>query len=265
MSDSSTSFHDKPATAAHASASASAAGPTSPGATISFRKGLPHSQELAYASRQLTAIEVNGTYYSTFKPATFAKWRDETPDGFVFSLKATRFATNRKLLATAGDSIERFVDSGIGELGDKLGPIVWQFMPTKQFDAGGLRGLPRAAAQAGGRPRAAPCAGCAAREFRCARLPARSRAATAAPPCTPTRDKFPGDRRRPRRPGLHPADAQRSRLRNRLPARACSTTGRKARAPGSRAQRSREVFVFFINGAKERAPAAAVTLIQRLS
>ncbi|HXE48839.1 MAG TPA: DUF72 domain-containing protein, partial [Ramlibacter sp.] len=73
-----------------------------------FPSGLPHSQELAYASRQLTAIEVNGTYYSTFKPATFAKWRDETPDGFVFSLKANRFATNRKLLATAGESIERF-------------------------------------------------------------------------------------------------------------------------------------------------------------
>ena len=111
-----------PRAARRASTSASAAGPTSPGATTSIRTGLPHSQELHYASRQLTAIEVNGTYYSTFKPATFAKWRDETPDGFVFSLKANRFATNRKLLATAGESIERFVGSGIAELGDKLGP-----------------------------------------------------------------------------------------------------------------------------------------------
>src|SRR5512132_428832 len=100
-----------------------------------FPPGLAHSQELAYASRHLTAIEVNGTYYSTFKPPTFAKWRDETPGGFVFSLKANRFATNRKVLATAGESIERFVGSGIAVLGDKLGPIVWQFMPTKQFDA----------------------------------------------------------------------------------------------------------------------------------
>jgi uncharacterized protein YecE (DUF72 family) len=95
---------------------------------------LPQSQELGYASRQLSAIEVNGTYYSTFKPPTFARWRDETPDDFVFSLKASRFSTNRRVLAEAGDSISRFVDSGISELGSKLGPIVWQFAPTKLFD-----------------------------------------------------------------------------------------------------------------------------------
>ena len=95
---------------------------------------LPHSRELEYASRRLTAIEVNGTYYSSQKPATFAKWRDETPDGFMFSLKASRFATNRRVLAEAGESIERFVNSGIAELGPKLGPIVWQFAPTKRFD-----------------------------------------------------------------------------------------------------------------------------------
>ena len=97
--------------------------------------GLPQGRELAHASRQLTAIEVNGTYYSSMKPATFAKWRDETPDDFVFSLKASRFATNRRVLAEAGESIERFVGSGISELGAKLGPIVWQFAPTKRFDA----------------------------------------------------------------------------------------------------------------------------------
>jgi uncharacterized protein YecE (DUF72 family) len=96
---------------------------------------LPHSRELEYASRQLTAIEVNGTYYSSQKPATFAKWRDETPDGFVFSLKASRFATNRRVLAEAGESVARFVNSGIAELREKLGPIVWQFAPTKRFDA----------------------------------------------------------------------------------------------------------------------------------
>ena len=95
---------------------------------------LPQSRELEYASRQLTAIEVNGTYYSTQKPATFAKWREQTPDGFVFSLKANRFATMRRVLAEAGESISRFVGSGIAELGDKLGPLVWQFAPTKRFD-----------------------------------------------------------------------------------------------------------------------------------
>jgi uncharacterized protein YecE (DUF72 family) len=99
-----------------------------------YPKDLAHARELEYASRKLTAIEVNGTYYSTMKPASFAKWRDETPPGFVFSLKANRFATNRKLLATAGESIERFVASGIAELGDKLGPILWQFMATKRFE-----------------------------------------------------------------------------------------------------------------------------------
>jgi uncharacterized protein YecE (DUF72 family) len=99
-----------------------------------FPEGLAHHRELAYAAEHLTAIEVNGTYYSTQKPATFAKWRDETPDGFVFSLKASRYATNRKVLAEAGESIARFVGSGIEELGPKLGPIVWQFAPTKRFD-----------------------------------------------------------------------------------------------------------------------------------
>ena len=99
-----------------------------------FPEGLAHSKELGYASRKLTAIEVNGTYYSTQKPATFAKWRDETPEGFVFSLKASRYSTNRRVLAEAGESIARFVDSGIEELGAKLGPIVWQFAPTKRFE-----------------------------------------------------------------------------------------------------------------------------------
>ena len=100
-----------------------------------YPKGLAHAKELNYASRKVSAIEINGTYYSTFKPETFRKWHDDTPADFMFSLKASRFATNRKLLSGAGDSIKRFIDSGVAELGDKLGPIVWQFMPTKQFDA----------------------------------------------------------------------------------------------------------------------------------
>ena len=98
-----------------------------------YPAGLPHARELQYASRQLTAIEVNGTFYSTFQPRTFAKWRDQTPEGFVFSLKAHRFTTHRRQLATAAEGIERFTGSGIAELGDKLGPIVWQLMPTMAF------------------------------------------------------------------------------------------------------------------------------------
>jgi uncharacterized protein YecE (DUF72 family) len=100
-----------------------------------YPAGWPHSRELEYASRRLTTIEINSTYHGTQKPASFAKWRDESPDGFVFSVKASRFATNRRVLADAGESIERFIGSGLAELGAKLGPIVWQFAPTKRFEA----------------------------------------------------------------------------------------------------------------------------------
>jgi uncharacterized protein YecE (DUF72 family) len=99
-----------------------------------YPKGLPQKQELDYASRHLTSIEINSTYYRSQKPETFATWRDATPEGFVFALKAPRTTTNRRVLAEAGDSITRFFDSGVLELRDKLGPINWQFMPTKPFD-----------------------------------------------------------------------------------------------------------------------------------
>ena len=99
-----------------------------------YPDGLPQKRELEFASRKLTSIEVNGTYYGSQKPETFAKWHDETPDDFVFSLKAPRFATNRRILAEAGQSIERFFSGGVLELRDKLGPINWQFMGTKKFD-----------------------------------------------------------------------------------------------------------------------------------
>ena len=100
-----------------------------------YPAGWPRSRELEYASERLTAIEINSTYHGTQKPASFAKWCDETPDDFVFSVKASRFATNRRVLAEAGESIERFIGSGLSELGAKLGPLVWQFAPTKRFEA----------------------------------------------------------------------------------------------------------------------------------
>lgn len=99
-----------------------------------FPADLPHARELGYASRAVTAIEINGTYYRTQTPATFAKWAAETPDGFVFTIKALRFCTNRKVLAESGESVGKFVNSGLSELGPKLGPILWQFMPTKKFE-----------------------------------------------------------------------------------------------------------------------------------
>lgn len=95
---------------------------------------LPQRRELEYASRRLTSIEINATYYGSQKPESFQKWHDETPEDFVFALKGPRFATNRKALAEAGDSVARFLDSGITRLGAKLGPLNWQLAETKKFD-----------------------------------------------------------------------------------------------------------------------------------
>ena len=99
-----------------------------------YPKGLAQSRELGFASRRLTTIEINGTFYGSQKPASFLKWFEETPDDFVFSLKAPRFAVNRRLLAEAGPSIEKFFASGVHHLGKKLGPILWQFAPHKKYE-----------------------------------------------------------------------------------------------------------------------------------
>jgi uncharacterized protein YecE (DUF72 family) len=101
---------------------------------VFYPKGLPHAQELRYAGERLTSIEVNGTFYSTQKPATYRKWAGEVPEGFMFALKGPRYAVNRRVLGDASDSIKRFIESGISELGAKLGPLLWQFAPTKKFD-----------------------------------------------------------------------------------------------------------------------------------
>jgi uncharacterized protein YecE (DUF72 family) len=108
---------------------------------VFYPKGLPHAKELGYASERLTSIEVNGTFYRSQTPATFRKWASEVPDGFVFALKGPRFATNRRVLKEAGDSIKRFLDSGVTELGEHLGPLLWQFAPTKKFDAADFGGF----------------------------------------------------------------------------------------------------------------------------
>jgi uncharacterized protein YecE (DUF72 family) len=102
--------------------------------TSFYPEKLAKAKQLQFASRQVPTIEVNGTYYSSFKPNTFAKWANESPQGFVFSLKGNRFVTNRRVLGEAGESMMRFLESGVSELGEKLGPILWQFAPTKKFD-----------------------------------------------------------------------------------------------------------------------------------
>ena len=99
-----------------------------------YPKGLSQKKELAYVASKLTSTEVNATYYGSQKPETFARWREETPDGFTFALKASRFCTNKKVLAEAGPSIEKFFAQGLLELKEKLGPINWQFMETKKFE-----------------------------------------------------------------------------------------------------------------------------------
>ncbi len=95
---------------------------------------LSQKRELEYAASKVTSIEINGTYYGAQKPESFRKWHDETPAGFTFAVKGTRYATNRKDLSASKESVERFLTSGITELKDKLGPINWQFMATKKFD-----------------------------------------------------------------------------------------------------------------------------------
>lgn len=95
---------------------------------------MPQRRELEYASRHLTAIEINATYYGAQKPESFRKWAAEAPDGFKFSVKGTRYATNRRDLSQSGDSISRFLNSGITELGDRLGPLLWQFANTKRYE-----------------------------------------------------------------------------------------------------------------------------------
>jgi Protein of unknown function DUF72 len=96
-----------------------------------YPKGLPQARELEHASRVVTTIEINGTFYGAQKPASFQRWAAETPDDFVFSLKGPRFSTHRRILAEAGSSIERFFASGVVELKSKLGPILWQMPPTR--------------------------------------------------------------------------------------------------------------------------------------
>jgi len=247
-----------------------------------YPKGLAHSKELAYAASRLTAIEVNGTYYSTFKPATFAKWRDETPDGFMFSLKANRFATNRKVLAEAGESIDRFTGSGIAELGPKLGPLVWQFAPTKLFDPDDfeafLKLLParvdgvalRHALDVRHESFMDPAYLALARKYSCATVFTDS---DDYPSFADLTSDFVYARMMRTDSAVKTGYAPKALDRWAEAAKTWAAGDEPADVPllegagkgAAKKGKPRDVFMFFISGAKERAPAAAMALIDRLS
>ncbi|CCJ05940.1 DUF72 domain-containing protein [Methylocystis sp. SC2] len=244
-----------------------------------YPAGLPHKRELEYASHKLTSIEINATYYRTQSAASFAKWRDETPEGFIFSVKAPRFAAMRKTPKEASESIERFLKSGVMELGDKLGPILWQFLPTKKFDAAFfdafLSLLPK---NIGGRP------------LRHAIEPRHNSFKTAEFVALARRHGVAivvaGDAKYPLIADLT-APFVYARIMGTLEAepqgydaKALDAWARRARQWASGASPSgldyfaetqrkaatpRDVFLYVISGAKERNPAAAMALIERLS
>ena len=105
---------------------------------VFYPEGLRQKDELNYATAQMTAIEINSTYYRSQSPKSFTGWAAAAPDGFQYAVKASRFATNRTKLAEAAGSVEKVLTQGLTELGDKLGPILWQLALTKKFDAGDM-------------------------------------------------------------------------------------------------------------------------------
>jgi uncharacterized protein YecE (DUF72 family) len=108
---------------------------------VFYPKGLKQADELSYAASYLTSIEINATHYRLQSPKSFRKWAEAAPDGFMFSVKGPRLVTQQKVLADTGGFIKRFLASGLAELGDKLGPVLWQFAPFKPFDRDDFAGF----------------------------------------------------------------------------------------------------------------------------
>jgi uncharacterized protein YecE (DUF72 family) len=242
-----------------------------------YPEGLVQRRELEYASRHLTAIEVNGTYYGAQKPASYAAWRAQTPDGFVFSLKAPRYATERNELAGAGKTINDFVFGGLAELGDRLGPINWQLAPGKAFERDDLAAFLDLLPQELNGARLRHVLEVRHGSFRCSDYIEIARSHRVASVFTDA-PEFPsfadvtGDFVYARlrcseaaiATGYAPAalDAWARRAHEWASGAEPSDLPRVA-APLPRSG-ERDVFVYFINGAKERAPAAAMALLDRL-
>lgn len=243
-----------------------------------YPEDLPQKRELEYASRRLSAIEINGTYYGSQKPESFARWRAETPEGFIFSVKGPRFATNRGVLAEAGASIERFLASGVTELKEKLGPINWQFLPTKKFDpadfeaflkllpdeAGGLR--IRHVVEARHESFRVPDFIALLRKYRIATVLTDKPEFPEIPDVTADFVYLRLQRSAERvATGYQPKELDKWAER----ARAWAAGGfpkdlKPVGAPEKKAPKSRDVFIYMINGFKPKAPAAAMAMMARL-
>lgn len=223
-----------------------------------YPPGLAKTKQLHFASRHVTAIEINATFYKLQRPDLFERWAAEVPEGFVFAIKGSRFCTNRKILGEGGESVERFCGQGVTRLGDRLGPILWQMADTKRFDAEDMARfmdlLPHA--QDGTRMRHAVEA--RHESFADPRFVEIARNAGVAI-CFDDHDRFP-------RIDEQTADFVYARL---LRAReeepeGYSPTELDGWADKARSWAPRDVYMFMINGAKVRAPAAAQALIARL-
>ena len=236
---------------------------------------VPKKKELAYASSQVTAIEINATYYRTQSPTSFARWRYETPGDFIFAVKASRFATNRKVLAEAGDSIDLFVGS-VEELGPKLGPLLWQFMPTKRFDEEDFTGFLERLPKALGSRTLRHALDVRHDSFRCEAFVALARRHGAAIVCSDSDDypmiadvtaDFVYARLMRAKAGIATGYAANDIATWTAHARAWADGDTVAvREPVTIAapKVKRDVFAFFINGAKERAPAGARAMLELL-
>jgi uncharacterized protein YecE (DUF72 family) len=246
---------------------------------IFYPKGLAQARELSFASRQVTAIEINGTFYGSQKPASFRRWYADTPQDFVFSVKGPRYATHRHALGEAGPSVERFFNSGVLELHDKLGPVLWQFPTTAKFDEGSFEAflalLPRAlenrtirhVVEVRHKSFAAPAFITLLRRHRVAAALVDTERHV--PLADVTADFVYARLRRAQadEPEGYPAAAlDQWAARFRVWAAGDVPPEPAPIDPASTPPNEpRDCFVYFINGAKERAPTAAMALIKRLN
>ena len=241
-----------------------------------YPPGLAKAKQLDYAASRLTAIEINATYYKLQKPELFAKWAKAVPDGFKFAIKGSRYCSNRKLLGEGGEAVERFCGQGFTELGDKLGPILWQLMATKKFDPDDFGAFLKLLPKAQDGVKLQHAVEVRHESFRNPAFVEMARAAGVGIVYGDS-DDFPcvadvsGDlvyarlmcAREDVETGYGPAELDRWAAIARSWAAGDSPSGLPYNAAPAPVQ-PRDAYVFFISGAKKRTPAAAMALIERL-